>query len=147
MEGKSRLIGPYAAKRERDKTLNELLLHSSEEGEMGRKISTERCFGLEMTEGYYLGFGFLKWEEAFKAVYEELDIDSSVIRGAAISEIAKMSFRMLGLNHTTPRHTDSKLEGKSWDALIEVTRNHGSLRKFNLRLLLDLDDDDLMAIA
>ncbi|KAF3775560.1 hypothetical protein EJ110_NYTH50100 [Nymphaea thermarum] len=51
------------------------------------------------------------WEDAFEAAYEELDSDSPDVRDSAISEIAKMSFRMLGLDHTAPRHTNSKSEG------------------------------------
>ncbi|XP_031481530.1 uncharacterized protein LOC116251413 [Nymphaea colorata] len=38
-------------------------------------------------------------------------------------------------------------DGGNRDALIEVIRNCGSLRKIDLRLPLDLDDDGLMAIA
>ncbi|CAN6482088.1 unnamed protein product [Victoria cruziana] len=51
------------------------------------------------------------WMEAFEAAYEELDSDAPDVRDAAISEIAKMSFRMLGVDHATPRRTNSKSDG------------------------------------
>ncbi|XP_077223847.1 uncharacterized protein LOC143857311 isoform X2 [Tasmannia lanceolata] len=37
------------------------------------------------------------WQEAFEAAYEELESDLPEVRDAAISEIAKMSIRMIGL--------------------------------------------------
>ncbi|ERN17557.1 uncharacterized protein LOC18445902 isoform X2 [Amborella trichopoda] len=38
------------------------------------------------------------WQEAFEAAYEELDSDSPGVKEVAISEIAKMSFRMISLD-------------------------------------------------
>jgi len=37
------------------------------------------------------------WQEAFEAAYEELASDDAEVRDSAVSEIAKMSMRMLYL--------------------------------------------------
>lgn len=42
------------------------------------------------------------WQEAFEAAYEELASDDAEIREAAVSEIARMSMRMVDLDPATP---------------------------------------------
>ncbi|XP_077223848.1 uncharacterized protein LOC143857311 isoform X3 [Tasmannia lanceolata] len=48
------------------------------------------------------------WQEAFEAAYEELESDLPEVRDAAISEIAKMSIRMIGLEPFPRQSTNSK---------------------------------------
>ncbi|XP_010939257.1 uncharacterized protein [Elaeis guineensis] len=43
------------------------------------------------------------WQEAFEAAYEELASDDAAVRNAAVSEIARMSLRMVDLE-SPPRH-------------------------------------------
>lgn len=43
------------------------------------------------------------WQEAFEAAYEELVSDDPAVRDAAVSEIARMSMRMVDLE-PPPRH-------------------------------------------
>ncbi|XP_058081054.1 uncharacterized protein LOC131229182 [Magnolia sinica] len=64
------------------------------------------------------------WQEAFEAAYEELASDAPGVREAAISEIAKMSMRMIDLEPPPRQSTNSRVknpkgeEGKK--ALIAV---------------------------
>lgn len=53
------------------------------------------------------------WEEAFEAAYEELAGEDAEVREAAVSEIAKMSMRMLDVD-TTTRYSEVKIFVGFW---------------------------------
>ncbi|XP_077216736.1 uncharacterized protein LOC143851266 [Tasmannia lanceolata] len=52
------------------------------------------------------------WQEAFEAAYEELESDAGGVREGAISEIAKMSMRMIDLE-PPPRQSMNTKEASS----------------------------------
>ncbi|XP_020595661.1 uncharacterized protein LOC110035713 isoform X2 [Phalaenopsis equestris] len=50
------------------------------------------------------------WRDAFEAAYEDLASDEGEIRDAAVTEIARMSMRMIDLEPPPPKSKKSKVE-------------------------------------